>query len=159
MNEDAAVQDIYRKIEREKALLEGYNRVRQATSNAVVNSKIESQIREAQRNIDYFQQTLNNLQQRRATESMRNLSLQQGGNGGPAPPLHGMPDNGMSGLGHNNQQGYGGGTGSDYGNPGPGGYSGGGAPGMMPPRPPFASGPNDRSPAARPNYGKLGMHM
>jgi serine/threonine protein kinase len=58
----------------------------------------------------------------------------------------------------NNQQGYGGGNGGDYGNPGPGGYSQGGAPGLMPPSRPYAPpGPGDRSPRARPNYSKLDL--
>jgi classical protein kinase C len=125
--------------------------MRQATSNVAVNSKLESQIREAQRNMQYFEQTLQSLQARRMGDGMQNLSL----SGGSAPPHHGMPDNGLSGGGHNNQLGHGGG-GTDYGNPGPGGYSQG-ATGLMPPRAPYApSGPSDRSPAARPNYGKLG---
>jgi classical protein kinase C len=95
---------------------------------------------------------LQSLQTRRMGDGMQNLSL----SGGPAPPQHGMPDNGLSGGGHNNQLGHGGG-GGDYGNPGPGGYSQGGATGLMPPRAPYApAGPADRSPAARPNYGKLG---
>jgi classical protein kinase C len=35
----------------------------------------------------------------------------------------------------------------------------GGAPGIMPPRPPYAApGPGDRSPRARPNYSKLGEY-
>ena len=150
MNEDAAIQDLYRKIDREKAIINAANQMRQATSNAQVNSRVDSQIRDARRNMQYFEQTLQKLQTSKLGGDMSNMSIS--GNGGPPPPQHGGPARGM-----NNQQGYGGGA--DYGTPGPGGYSMGGAPGLMPPRAPYAPpGPADRSPRARPNYSKLGMY-
>lgn len=148
MNEDAAVAEIYRKIERERAIINAANQMRQATNNASVNSRVEANIRDARRNIQYFEQTLQNLQERKMGNGMNNLSLS--GNGGPTPPQHG--GRGGSGGGSNDQ-----GYGADYGTPGPGGYSEGGAPGMMPPRAPFATpGPDNRTPRARPNYSKLG---
>ena len=158
MNEDAAVQEINRKIDREKAIINAANQMRQATNNASVNSKAESNIREARRNIQYFEQTVQDLRTRKMGGDMGNMSIS--GNGGPpAPPQHGGPGGGRSGGGTNNQQGYGGsGNGADYGAPGPGGYSMGGAPGLMPPRAPYAPpGPADRSPKARPNYSKLDL--
>ncbi|TKA25194.1 Protein kinase C-like [Salinomyces thailandicus] len=155
MNEDAAVQDIYRKIEREKAIINAANQMRQATSNASVNSRVESQVREARRNIQYFEQTLNDLHARKMGGDMSNLSMS--GNGGPPPPQHGVPSGARPGSGTNNQQGYGAGLG-DYGAPGPGGYSMGGGQGLMPPRAPYAPpGPGDRSPKARPNFSKLDL--
>jgi classical protein kinase C len=152
MNEDAAVQDILRKIDREKAIINAANQMRQATNNASVNSRVESNIRDARRNIAYFEQTLQDLRARKMGNDMSNLSVS--GNGGPAPPHHGSRG-GSTGQGMNNEQGYGGGA--DYGNPGPGGYSMGGGSGLMPPRAPYAPpNPADRSPRARPNYSKLG---
>ncbi|SMQ54292.1 unnamed protein product [Zymoseptoria tritici ST99CH_1A5] len=151
MNEDAAIQDLHRKIDREKAIINAANQMRQATNNASVNSRVESNIRDARRNIAYFEQTLQDLKARKMGNDMGNLSVS--GNGGPATPHHGS--RGGSGSGINNEQGYGGGA--DYGNPGPGGYSMGGAPGLMPPRAPYAPGPTDRSPRARPNYSKLDL--
>lgn len=152
MNEDAAIQDLYKKIEREKGIINAANKMRQATQNAQVTSRADSQIRDAQRNMQYFEQTLQDLRQRQMGRNMGNMSIS--GNGGPPPPgSRGAPN--QTGGGMNNQLGYGGGA--DYGNPGPGGYSGGGAPGYMPPRAPYAPpGPADRSPRARPNYSKLG---
>ncbi|KAK4916761.1 Serine/threonine kinase [Elasticomyces elasticus] len=146
MNEDAAVQQIHGKIEREKAIINAANSLRQATNNASVISRGESQIRDARRNIQYFEQRLEEL---RTRKDMGNLSI--GGNGGPPPPQHGVPRGG-------HQQQYGGSGGSgDYGNPGPGGYSMGGT-GLMPPSKPYAPpGPSDRSPRARPNYSKLDL--
>lgn len=150
MNEDQAIQDLRRKITRERAIIVGLNQMRQATNNAQVNSRVESQIRDASRNIQYFEQTLQDLETRKMGGSMSDMSLQ--GNGGPTPPQKGGQQRGT-----NNQQGYGG-QGGDYGTPGPGGYSMGGGNGLMPPKAPYAPpGPSDRSPRARPNYSKLGM--
>ena len=151
--DDAAIQDLLRKIDREKAIINGANQMRQATPNAQVTSRAESQIKDARRNMQYFEQTLHELRSRKMGGDMNNLSL---GNGGPPPPPpKGYGGQQQQGRGMNNQQGYGGG--GDYGAPGPGGYSQGGAPGMMPPRAPYAPpGPADRSPRARPNYSKLG---
>ena len=150
MNEDQAMQDLHRKIEREKAIINAANQMRQATNNAQVTSRAESQIRDARRNMQYFEQTLQDLRQRKMGSDMGNMSLS--GNGGPpAPPPKGGQQRGY------NQQGFGQQRG-DYGTPGPGGYSERGAPGLMPPRAPYAPpAPGDRSPKARPNYSKLGM--
>ncbi|KAK3677876.1 Serine/threonine kinase [Recurvomyces mirabilis] len=156
MNEDSAVTEIHRKIEREKAIINAANMLRQATNNASVISRGDSQIRDAQRNIQYFEQRLQELQTRKATSSMNNMSMS--GNGGPPPPQHGVPGGGRTGGGMNNERGYTGGGQGDYGNPGPGGYSMGGAPGLMPPSRPYAPpGPGDRSPRIRPNYSKLDL--
>ena len=155
MNEDAAIQDLYRKIEREKAIIKGADQMRQATQNVQVNSRADSQIRDAKRNMQYFEQTLHDLRARKTGGDMGRMSIS--GKGGPASPGKGAPN--QTGAGMNNQQGYGyGGDRADYGAPRPGGYSGGGAPGQMPPRAPYPPpGPGDRSPRARPNYSKLGM--
>ena len=132
MNEDQAIQDLHRKIERERAIINAANAMRQATNNAQVNSRVDSQIRDARRNMQYFEQTLSDLQQRRAAPDMSNLSIS--GNGGPpAPP----PKNGPRDMDDYNQ---------------------GGGPSMRPPQAPYAGpGPSDRGPRQRPNYSKLGM--
>jgi hypothetical protein len=151
-NDEAAVQELIRKIDRENAIINAARQMSQATNNPAVSSRVDSQIREATRNINYFDQTLRDIQ----TRQMGNLSVSGAGNGnGPMPPQHGMPPNGQSGRGSNNQSGYGTAQG-DYGAPGPGGYSAGGS-GMMPPRAPYAPpGPEERSSRTRPNYSKLG---
>ncbi|CAK1357913.1 Serine/threonine kinase [Cercospora beticola] len=152
MEDGAATQEIYRRIEREKKLIQAATQMRQATGNAQVVSKADSEIREARRNIQYFEQKLNDLRDRNIGSSMSNLSVS--GNGGSQGPSHGRGDS--TGSGYRNEQGYGGGA--DYGDPGPGGYSMGGAPGLMPPRAPYAPpGPGERTPRARPNYSKLDL--
>lgn len=154
MNEDAAIQDLYRKIEREKAIIKAADQMRQATQNAQVNSRVESQIRDAKRNMQYFEQTLHDLRARKMGGDISKMSIS--GKSGPATPSKGPP--GQTGGGMNNQQGYGYGEMADYGAPVPGGYSDGGGPGQMPPRAPFAPpSPADRSSRARPNFSKLGM--
>jgi classical protein kinase C len=150
MNEDAATQEIHRKIDRERAIINAANQMRQATNNASVTSRAESQIRDARRNIQYFEQTLTDIQTRKMGGDVANLSLHD--NGGPTPPQHGR--GGSAGSAYRNDPGHGGGA--DYGDPGPGGYGMGGPPGLMPPRAPYA--PPDRTPRARPNYSKLGKH-
>jgi hypothetical protein len=151
MNEDQAIQDILRKIDREQNIIKAANAMRQATNNAQVTSRAESQIRDARRNLQYFEQTLQDLRRRKMGDDMNNLSIS--GNGGPAVPPKGPAGQSRAMY---SPQGYG--SQGDYGAPGPGGYSEGGAPGLMPPRAPYAPpGPGDRSPRARPNYSKLGM--
>ncbi|KAK5165471.1 Serine/threonine kinase [Saxophila tyrrhenica] len=152
MNEDQAIQDVQRKIQREQAIINAANQMRQATNNAQVTSRAEGQIRDARRNMQYFEQTLQDLRRRKMGDDMGKLSMS--GNGGPPPPPKG-PAGGQS-RGPYSPQEYG--APGDYGAPGPGGYSQGGAPGLMPPRAPYAPpGPADRSPRARPNYSKLDL--
>lgn len=147
-NKDTAIHEVARKIEREKAIINAANHLRQATNNPAVNSRADSQIRDARRNIQYFEQTLRDLHSQNVGGDMAGLSI----SGGRQPPRSGPAS---TGRGMNNQLGHGGQA--DYGNPGPGGYSMGGGNGLMPPRAPYAPpGPQDRTAQRRPNYSKLG---
>lgn len=154
MADDATISDLYRKIEREKALINAANTMRQATNNSTVSSRLESNVRDARRNITYFENTLQDLQTRKLGNDMQGMSLNSG-NGGPPPPAHGGQSPGQPGFGQYEDPG-------SYGNPGPGGYSmphqqqqGGRQ--LMPPRAPYAPpGPGPNSPKARPNYSRLG---
>lgn len=159
MNEEAAISEVYRKIDREKAIINAANQMRQATNNASVNSRVDSQIRDARRNIQYFEQTLQDLRSRKMGGDMQNMSL-NAGNGGPTPPAHGSAAGQQQAGGmppRRDVPGSYAGAG-DYGAPGPGGYSMGGGHGLMPPRAPYAPpNPAERTPRARPTYSKLGM--
>lgn len=134
MNEDQAIQDLRRKIERERAIINAANVMRGATSNAQVNSRVDSQIRDARRNMQYFEQTLQDLQQRKnQPPDMGNLSIAENA-GRPPPP----PKDGSRGMDGYNQQ---------------------GGQAMRAPQPQYAQpGPSDRGPRQRPNYSKLGMY-
>ena len=164
MNDDDLINQVYRKIEREKVLINAANNMRQS-SNPQVQQSLDSQIRESRKGIDYLEERMRELQ-------MRRMEAQgaSGSNGGPLPPAHG----GMAPQQRNarNAQQVGPPTpppkdgrtryvqdGGDYGNPGNGGYMNdlSGGHGMMPPRAPFGPpGPSSAIPKARPNYTKLG---
>ena len=153
MSDDATISDLYRKIEREKALITAANNMRAATNNSSVNSRLESSVRDARRNIKYFEETLQDLQSRKIGGDMQNMSL-GAGNGGPPPPAHGgrMTSSALPQPSQNPYE-----DSSSYGNPGPGGYSEGGGRGLMPPRAPYAPpGPSSTTPKARPNWSRLG---
>lgn len=140
MNDDEKILDITKKIEREKALINAANLMRQQTNNEAVRSKLDTQMREGRRNLAFFEERLRELQMRRLGQSVDNMSLggstlgsfrsaEQGGEEGgrPAPP----PKDAS------------------------GGYYGHGD--LMPPRGPFpGQPPHSAMPKARPNFTKLG---
>lgn len=147
---DAAIAEVYRKIDREKALINAATHMRQSTNNAAVQARVDSNIKDGRRNITYLEDKLRELQLRKVNEGAPQPPAHGGGRGrmpegGPTPP----PKDGRSYFG--NERG-------DYGDPGPGGYSAGGT-GMMPPRAPYGDPrPYDVPiPKARPNFSKLGL--
>lgn len=167
MDDQQLISNVYRKIEREQKLIDGAKAMRQSTDNPSLQQRLESQIREGQKNITYLQERMRELQMRRMGQGMENMSLDPGrpgpssqGAGGPGPgPAFGGPGSGPRPPPKDARGGYGVGSDQgDYGNPGPGGYSNlDSAPGMMPPRAPFGPpGPSSGTPRSRPNYSKLG---
>lgn len=153
-SEDDAMMNIYKKIEREKALINAANAMRLQTNNDDVRSRLDSQMREGRRNLQFFEEKLRDLQARRLGQGVENMSLNSGTTAvgssasidsrgdidAPAPPPKdaGEPDRNSYGSG-----GFGGagGTPSD----------------MKPPRAPYAApGPGSGIPKARPNFTKLG---
>ncbi|KAK4198234.1 hypothetical protein QBC40DRAFT_95056 [Triangularia verruculosa] len=149
MTDDDKILDISKKIERERALINAANSMRQQTNNDTVRAKLDSQLREGRRNLAFFEGRLKELEMRRVSQSMDNMSLggstlastrsseyQQDDNGRPAPPpkdSSGYPPN------HGGQTPYGP---SD----------------LMPPRGPFPAGPpNSSIPKSRPNFSKLDL--
>ena len=158
-NDEDVVASVAKKIERERALINAANSMRQSTNNANVHSRLDAQIRDGRRNIEYLEGRIRELQMRRAGTDMENLTLDPGRSGGPAPPAHGatMPGT-QQRVGDTRDPRYGTDQG-DYGDPGSGGYSQLNAGhGLMPPRAPYAPpGPAAGTPKARPNYSRLGM--
>lgn len=168
MNDDNLISQVYKKIEREKTLINGASALRQQTDNPAVQQRADSQIREGRKNIKYLEDRMRELQMRRMGQDMEGMSLGSGSNGGPPPPMHGPSSSQQRGLKGNPRDGppapppkdprgaYG--DRGDYGDPGPGGYSQlSGGFGMMPPRAPFGPpAPASTTPKARPNYSKLG---
>lgn len=160
---DGAIAEVYRKIEREKALINAASHMRSSTNNTTVQARVDSNIRDSRRNISYLEEKLQELQIRKTGG--------RSDDAGPPPPAHGGsgygPQGGRGGPQHgmnaptpppkDGSQYYGNDRG-DYGDPGPGGYSQGGT-GMMPPRAPYGDPRqyNTPIPKARPNFSKLGM--
>ena len=62
MNHDETVASVQRKIDREKALIQAANAMRQSTNNPAVLSRLDGQIRDGRRNIEYFEGTLRDLE-------------------------------------------------------------------------------------------------
>ena len=163
MNDDELINQVYRKIEREKVLINAANNMRQS-SNPQVQQSLDSQIRESRKGIDYLEERMRELQMRRME------AMGSGGNGGPVPPTHGASSPNQRGSRNAQIQGppiapiRTSGAGSsgdegDYGDPGNGGYMNdmSGGHGMMPPRAPFGPpGPGSTMPKSRPNFTKLG---
>ena len=157
-NDEDVVASVAKKIERERALINAANSMRQSTNNANVQSRLDAQIRDGRRNIEYLEGRIKELQMRRMGTDMDNLTLGSGGNDGPPPPVHGgaMPGTQQRVSGARDPR-FGTDQG-DYGDPANGGYSQLNAGhGLMPPRAPYAPpGPAAGTPKARPNYSRLG---
>lgn len=155
-NDDEALASAYKKIEREKALLNAANAMRQQTNNESVKSRLDTQMREGRRNIQYFEDKLRELQMRKMGQGVDNMNLGPGSSGsqGPmndragGPPMPPPKDS----RGYTE-------AGSDQGGYGTQQYSQiGGHGDMMPPRHPYAPpGPGQTGvPKTRPHYSKLG---
>ena len=59
---DQKIQDVYKRIQTERKILEASQLMRQATKNPDVLRKNDAQIREAERGLSYFENTLRDLQ-------------------------------------------------------------------------------------------------
>lgn len=143
---DETVANVQRKIDRERALINAANAMRQSTNNPAVLSRLDGQIKDGRRNIEYFESKLRDLSVQRTAAGVENMSLQQPGGSGIRKgdnPLTPPPKDGWNGYMPNEQGGY----------SGQQGLSGGA--GLMPPRAPYAP-PAPGAPNKRPNYSKLG---
>ncbi|KAF8456922.1 hypothetical protein BGX38DRAFT_887310 [Terfezia claveryi] len=85
---DRIMQDIYRKIEREKQFINSARSMRQATDNPIMQQRVDTQIRESQRNLTYLEDRMRELQVRKMNQGMDQMSLNEGSKSGPAmsPP-------------------------------------------------------------------------
>ncbi|KAI1106971.1 hypothetical protein F4804DRAFT_256228 [Jackrogersella minutella] len=157
MNDDEAMANIYKKIEREKALINAANSMRQQTNNDDVRSRLDSQMREGRRNLQFFEEKLRDLQMKRIGQGVDSMSIGTSsptttgsvrppsgdvGEGAPAPPPKDA-----------------GGWSGDRGSYGSLPYSQiGGHGDLMPPRHPFEPpGPSSSIPKPRPNFTKLDL--
>lgn len=144
MDNDELLASVYRKIEREKALIAAATNMRQSTDNPLVQQRVDANIRDGRKNIAYLEEKIRELQLRKSNAggaSQQPGDAERQPEDGEAPPPPPKDGYGQSG---------------DYGDVGPGGYSQGGT-GAMPSRAPYADPrPGAPVPKARPNYSKLG---
>lgn len=145
--DDELIATVYRKIDREKALIAAATNMRQSTDNPLVQQRVDANIRDGRKNIAYLEEKMQELQLRKMGRGNTSPTATRGpGDGPPLPPK----DVGSS---------YRGSDQGGYGDVGPGGYSQGGT-GMMPPRAPFHDPrPDSAMPKARPNFSKLGQFL
>lgn len=172
MNDDDIINQVYRKIEREKVIINAANAMRQS-SNPQVQQSLDSQVREARKGIEYLEERMRELQMRRMGQSLNSPYMaSSSSNQGPQPssyesmsPQHRAaidaqrsgpptppPKGSRSGYIPNA---------AEFGDPGPAGYMGqdnlSGGHGMMPPRAPFGPpAPGSAMLKARRDYTKLG---
>ena len=162
MNDDDLISQVFHKIEREKALINAANAMRQS-SNPQVQSSLDAQIREGRKNISYLEERMRELQMRQVGQGGDGVPTGSGNtSSGPVPPAHGNPalklqdPRGNVALGQNQSRGGYPPEKGGYGNPGYMDQSGTGQ-GTMPSKPPYGpSAPGSAIPKARPNYSKLG---
>ncbi|KAI9728187.1 MAG: Serine/threonine kinase [Chrysothrix sp. TS-e1954] len=153
---DDVIQDVQNKIEREKTLINGFNQMRNSTNNPAVQAQAENRIRQAQRNITYLQQTMQELQSRRMGQDMNNMSLaDQRGAGARQSSYAGQSQSGYGSP--YGPQDVGTGGRADYGDVG--NYSDPSNPATGPNRGPYAPpGPAGAgAPRGRPNYSRLDL--
>jgi hypothetical protein len=148
---DDAVTSVQKKIDRERALINAANAMRQSTNNPAVLSRLDGQIKDGHRNIEYLESKLRDLEVQRTTTGMDSMNLQPGGSGSRKAnnPLTPPPKDGWGGDYVQDRSPYGAPQGRNA-NPGAGD-------GLMPPRAPYAP-PAPGAPNKRPNYSKLGTY-
>ncbi|KAI1789567.1 hypothetical protein LXA43DRAFT_974146 [Ganoderma leucocontextum] len=92
---DQKIQDVYKRIETERKVLEASRLIRQATSNPDVLRRNDAQIREAERSLSYFEDTLRELHARKmAQQQGRDDHVRSGSTGSAGTSLPGSPNMG-----------------------------------------------------------------
>lgn len=151
MADEDKMMEVYKKIEREKSLIQAANLMRQQTNNDTVRSKLDTQMREGKRNLEFFEEKLKELQLRRGMQGMDIGSgssssrpphgARSDSDAPPTPPPKDASGHATSGGETQFSQ--------------IGGHSD-----LMPPRHPFAPpGPGSGGPKPRPNFTKLGTSL
>ncbi|KAJ5315461.1 hypothetical protein N7476_005768 [Penicillium atrosanguineum] len=140
MDGDEVIASVYRKIEREKALIAAASNMRQSTDNPSVQQRVDASIRDGRKNIAYLEEKMRELQVRYTSNEGGSPHGQRHAPGsGPLPP----PKDGSGYLGDGDGDAY--------------GYTQGGT-GSMPSGAPFPDPrPYAPIPKARPNYTKLDL--
>ncbi|KIY72512.1 hypothetical protein CYLTODRAFT_417900 [Cylindrobasidium torrendii FP15055 ss-10] len=83
---DQKIQEVYRHIQTERKILEASQKVRHATTNQDVLRRNDAKIRETERSLSYFEDTLRELQARKLQQSQGNQQRYSGGSTPQVPP-------------------------------------------------------------------------
>lgn len=83
---DQKIQDVYKRIQTERKILEASQLMRQATKNPEVLRKNDAQIREAERGLSYFEGALRDLQAKKLQLSQSQDHSRSGSGGLSTPP-------------------------------------------------------------------------
>ena len=75
---DQKIQDVYKRIQTERKVLEASQLLRQATTNQDVLRRNDAAIREAERSLSYFENTLRELQARKLQSQTRDDHARSG---------------------------------------------------------------------------------
>ncbi|POR39132.1 Protein kinase C-like protein, partial [Tolypocladium paradoxum] len=146
MNDDEAIRSIQAKIEREEALMTAAMNMRSLPINEGHRSRIDSELRDNERNIKFFKERLEAIKQRKVQQGLGSMSLAEGDDGGPPP----APPPKDPGAAWGDRGSYGAGS-AQYSQVGQHGD-------LMPPRHPYAPpGPGAAMPKPRPNFTKLDL--
>lgn len=94
MNEDEVIRDVQRKIDREKALINAANAMRQSTNNPAVLSRLDSQTKDGRRNIEYLEGRLKEIEHKKMGHSMGGMSLSSESAGPMTQPNDGLGQHG-----------------------------------------------------------------
>ena len=86
---DAKIQEVYKRIQTERKILEASRLLSQATPNQEVLRRNELKIKETERSLSYFESTLKELQSRKLQQSGHDPS-RLGGSGLPSSPAPGQ---------------------------------------------------------------------
>lgn len=78
---DQKIQDVFKRIQTERKVLEASNILRNATTNSDVLRRLDAQIREAERSLSYFETTLRELQARKLNLAQRDDQARSGAPG------------------------------------------------------------------------------
>lgn len=73
-SDDRVIEDISRKIDREKVLIQGAKALRSSTTNILVQQKCDTNIHEGLKNIQYLEERLSQLQIRKRNSLIGDLN-------------------------------------------------------------------------------------
>ena len=83
---DSKIQEVYKRIQTERKILEASQLLRQATPNPDVLRRNEAKIKETERSLSYFENTLKELQARKQQLANRDDPSRSGNGGLPSTP-------------------------------------------------------------------------